>query len=249
MCTVTFAARRTGYVLGMNRDEKLTRVEALPPKPRFIAGHRVLFPSEPDGGTWIGLNDAGVCLALINWYSVAARVPHHAISRGCIVTSAVGESFSRNVDGKLAAIPLPRVNPFRLIGIFPGEREVIEWRWNLRQLTRQRHPWKTNTWISSGYDEPGAQITRMKNFRAALRQKSAGSLDWLRRLHRCHQPERGPYSTCMHRADAATVSYTEVVCSATDGQMRYHAGSPCLWKDALNMTQSQVLSTEYHIGS
>lgn len=227
MCTVTFAPRRTGYVLGMNRDEKLTRVEALPPEPRFIEARRVLFPSEPGGGTWIGLNDAGVCLALINWYSVAARVERNAISRGCIVTSAIGAIQSGGVDEKLAVIPLRRVNPFRLIGVFPEKREVIEWRWNLRKLTRQRHPWKTNTWISSGYDEPGAQITRTKNFRAALRQSSLGTLDWLRRLHRCHRPERGPYSTCMHRADAATVSYAEIVCSATRTEMRYVAGNPC----------------------
>lgn len=227
MCTVTFAARSTGYLLGMNRDEKLTRVEALPPKPRFVEGRRVLFPSEPGGGTWIGLNDTGVCLALINWYSVAARVQRNALSRGCIVTSAIGGTESGTVDERLAAIPLPRVNPFRLIGVFPAAREVIEWQWNLRKLTRRRHPWKANTWISSGYDEPGAQITRAKNFRAALRQSSVGALDWLRRLHRCHRPERGPYSTCMHRADAATVSYTEVVYSTARAQMRYIAGSPC----------------------
>jgi hypothetical protein len=243
MCTVTFAPRRTGYVLGMNRDEQLTRVTARPPTPRFLEGRRVLFPSEPGGGTWIGLNDAGVCLALINWYSVTARVPRHALSRGCIVTSAIGETSYRDVAEKLTTIPLPSVNPFRLIGIFPGERKVVEWRWNLHQLTRQRYPWKANTWISSGHDEPGAQLTRAKNFRAALRQTSAGSLAWLRRLHRCHQPERGPYSTCMHRADAATVSYTEVICTAAHSQMRYHAGSPCLRIHQLPKSKPQLLAT------
>ena len=66
MCTVTLVAQRNGYVLGMNRDEKLSRVAALPPKA-FRLGHRTaLFPSEPSGGTWIGVNDAGVTLALIN---------------------------------------------------------------------------------------------------------------------------------------------------------------------------------------
>jgi hypothetical protein len=72
------------------------------------------------------------------------------------------------------------------------------------------HPWKTNIWISSGYDEPGAQAARSQVFRQALRQSSAGTLAWLRRLHRSHRPERGAYSICMHREDAATVSYTEI---------------------------------------
>ena len=37
-------------------------------------------------------------------------------------------------------------------------REVdgIEWRWNLEQLECLDHHWQTNTWISSGFDEPGA---------------------------------------------------------------------------------------------
>lgn len=227
MCTVTFLARRRGYLLGMNRDEKLTRVEALPPKPRFLEGRRVWFPAEPAGGTWIGLNDTGVCLALINWYSIATRVERRPLTRGVVIPSCLGATSSGAVVAKLAALPLARVNPFRLIGIFPTEAEVIEWRWNLRQLVEQRHGWKPNTWISSGFDEPGAQVTRLKNFRAALRQTTAGTRAWLRRLHRCHRPERGPYSTCMHRADAATVSYTEVSSSGSRAAMRYYAGCPC----------------------
>jgi hypothetical protein len=44
---------------------------------------------------------------------------------------------------------------------------------------------------------------------------------------RFHVPETGPFSTCMHRADAATVSYTEVVVSSRQAMMRHHAGAPC----------------------
>ena len=60
MCTVTLIARRNGYALGMNRDERLARVAALPPKNQRLERRHALFPSEPNGGTWIGVNDAGV---------------------------------------------------------------------------------------------------------------------------------------------------------------------------------------------
>jgi hypothetical protein len=68
---------------------------------------------------------------------------------------------------------------------------------------------------------------RSRNFGEALRQASAGSTEWLRRLHRSHSPKRGPYSTCMHRDDAATVSYTEVVVSRHGATMGHTPGAPC----------------------
>jgi hypothetical protein len=47
----------------------------------------------------------------------------------------------------------------------------------------------------------------------------------------------------MHRADAATVSYTEVICTAAHSQMRYHAGSPCLRIHQLPKSKPQLLAT------
>jgi hypothetical protein len=227
MCTVTFIARRRGYALGMNRDEQLARVKALPPARRRLGSRDAIFPSEPNGGTWIGVNDAGVTLALINWYSVTARVAGQAISRGEIVKRALASDSSALVEAALRVAPLVRINPFRLIGVFLAARSVIEWRWNLDRLARARHRWQTGAWISSGFDEPGAQRTRGARFGGALRQSSAGSLAWLRRLHRSHAPQRGPYSICMHRADAATVSYTELVVARRLATLRYTPSAPC----------------------
>jgi len=59
MCTVTFIARQTGYCLGMNRDEMLTRPTGLTPKRLKVDGCAVIGPSEPGGGTWITVNDHG----------------------------------------------------------------------------------------------------------------------------------------------------------------------------------------------
>jgi hypothetical protein len=227
MCTVTFIARKNGYALGMNRDEKLTRIAGLPPRVTQFKGRAILSPSEPNGGTWIGVNDAGVSLALINWYSISERVGGNVLSRGEVVKSSLAVSSSAALDETLQGLTLSRVNPFRLIGIFPAERVAFEWRWDLRQLERREHRWQTSTWISSGFDEPGAQKSRGKAFREALRQKSSGRLEWLRRLHRSHGFKRGPYSHCMHRADAATVSYTELTVSSEEAIMRHVSGAPC----------------------
>jgi hypothetical protein len=54
-----------------NRDEKRDRVASLPPEVVELESHRAIFPREPTGGTWISVNDSGVCLALINWHRIA----------------------------------------------------------------------------------------------------------------------------------------------------------------------------------
>ncbi len=227
MCTVTFIARQKGYCLGMNRDEKLTRPTGLPPKKKKVNGRAVISPCEPGGGTWIAMNDHGATLALINWYSITARVDEKAVSRGEVINSMSAATSPDFADAALHGLPLNQINPFRLIGMYPAISEIVEWRWNLKQLVRKNHRWKSQQWISSGFDEPTAQRVRGKTFQRALRQDSAGSLDWLRRLHRSHSPQAGPFSTCMHRTDAATVSYTEVTVSSLLATMRHHAGAPC----------------------
>lgn len=227
MCTVTLIARRNGYALGMNRDEQLSRVKGLPPKPRSIAGRKIIGPSEPGGGTWIAVNDTGATFALINWYAITARVSNHPISRGDVVNAVSAADSVDAAASALAALPLSRINPFRLIAVFQKTKQVVEWRWDMKALSQHFARWKTQQWISSGYNEPEAQRVRGKVFRQASRQKSAGSLEWLRRLHRSHNPETGPCSICMHRADAATVSYTEVSVSPHQIALRYHDGALC----------------------
>ena len=227
MCTVSFIARSRGYLLGMNRDEQLIRAKGLPPKLRSVDGVRVIYPSEPGGGTWIALNEFEATLALVNWYSITARVRRNPISRGEVVRTACVANSPGGVESVLDSMPLQRINPFRLIGVFPEKKEVVEWLWNLRRLERTDHAWQTQQWISSGFDEPKAQRVRSRTFRLSKMHATFGSAKWLRRLHGSHAPECGPFSTCMHRADAATVSYTEVAVSPGAAAVFHCVGAPC----------------------
>lgn len=227
MCTVTLIARQHGYVLGMNRDEAVTRPLGLPPKRQVQNGCAVLCPSEPSGGTWIATNETGVTMALINWYSIETRVTERMVSRGRVVNAVSDVHSTEAAHALLLKLPLERINPFRLIGVFPFTQEVMEWRWNLTHLELRKHEWKAHQWASSGFDEPQAQRSRGGTFRAACSRHEAGTSRWLRTLHRSHNPECGPFSTCMHREDAMTVSYTEVSVSASEIKMRYHDGCPC----------------------
>ncbi len=227
MCSVTFWPRRRGFVLGMNRDEQRSRVAGLPPAG-FILGERmVVHPREPHGGTWISVNDRGVCFGLVNWYAIPARAPLPTVSRGEVVLAVRTCDTGSEAGAQIAALPLPRMNPFRLVGYFEAEQRVVEWRWDGRELTVTHHPWSAGQWLSSGFDEPTAQRLRSAAYQRVVSEPDAGSVEWLRRLHGSHEPECGPFSICMHRDDAATVSYTEVDVGAGGVVMRHCNGPVC----------------------
>jgi hypothetical protein len=227
MCTVTFWPKRRGYRLAMNRDESRTRPLGLPPQRHTLERREVLHPSEPTGGTWISVNDRGIGFALVNWYSVTARAAGKSLSRGDIILRLRTTENLAEADAMLRRHPLLRTNPFRLIGVFPAEETLREWRWNTVELETRDFAWKPVQWISSGLDEPGAQKSRSQVFREKCGLATAGTAEWLRRLHRSHAPEFGPYATCMHRPDAQTVSYTEIGVGPGVIDMRHCQGPPC----------------------
>lgn len=227
MCTVTFIPRKHGFALGMNRDEQRSRVRGLPPKWQRQTARGFIAPQEPNGGTWIALNDYGVCLALINWYAQPSKGSRKPVSRGTVIPSVIQAGSLEEAASLLAGLNLKHIKPFRLIGVFSGPKINVEWRWDGRQLERHRHGWSRRQWVSSGFDEPEAQRIRGQIFRQALQSKDAGALPWLRRLHGSHWPKPGPFATCMHRADAATVSYTEVVVTRRQSRLCYHDGPLC----------------------
>ena len=171
MCTVTFIARQRGYCLGMNRDEKIDPAPGLPPKKRKVNGRTVLTPSEPGGGTWIAVNDHAAALPSstgIRFQPGLAATP----SAGAKWLIPSARQFRRSgLRPTGHRLPLKQINPFRLIAVYPATNQVVEWRWD-RRTRSQNHPWKTQQWISSGFDEPKAQRMRGKTFRRALRQAS-----------------------------------------------------------------------------
>ena len=151
--------------------------------------------------------------------------------------ACLAASDRTTAEDALGSLPLRRMNPFRMIAVFPKSLEVIEWRWDRERLAMESMGWRTWVWISSGLDEAGAQRERGLCFEQACQERDSGSLDWLRRFHQSHRPERGPYSVCMHRADAATVSYTEIGVEGDLATLRHSQGALCQCGAALSELQ------------
>jgi Uncharacterized conserved protein len=85
MCSVSFAPDDDGFILAMNRDERLSRGAALPPEVFERDGLAVLCPRETTGGTWIGVNSARMAFSLLNWHSKPDCVTQNPVSRGEVV--------------------------------------------------------------------------------------------------------------------------------------------------------------------
>ncbi len=225
MCSVSFVPRDDGFVLAMNRDELLSRGPALPPEVHARGRLTVLCPREPGGGTWIGINSAGMAFSLLNWHLQPDRTGDGTISRGEVVRALLAARSSKSAALILRKLPVERMNPFRVMTISLREGLLNEWRSGSDALELLSLPWARHHSFSSGFDEAKANQVR----RQVCVQISDDSLDVtaLRRLHRSHLPEAGALSWCMHREDASTVSYTEISVRHQTAAMYYIAGSPC----------------------
>jgi hypothetical protein len=238
MCTLTFIPKPQGYLLGMNRDERLTRELALAPVITTTTTNlNAAYPRESSGGTWIGSNSAGITFALLNQNSGAyARMKER--SRGEIIPTLLGASRFPEAMRRFQHIDLHGMMPFLLVGFFSAEQIISQCRWDGRELEFTRLGWDIRHWFSSGVSDEMASKVRGNTSFEAWRRRDAASAEWLRGLHASHSPTRGSFSICVHRPDAATVSYTEVAYGSDELIMRYHAGHPC---DALGQFDTEVI--------
>ncbi|MCD8534650.1 MAG: NRDE family protein [Verrucomicrobia bacterium] len=212
----------------MNRDESLDRPKACGPEIFRRDGLHVIHPFEPQGGTWISSNSRGSAFALLNWYSVADKISIKSPrSRGFLTKDVSSTCSPQDAESRLHLDKLQQTLPFRLFGFFLDSSSVVEWRWNGYVLENIDHPWRQNMWVSSGFNEPSAQAIRQHTLNEFIHPSHLSNQDWLRALHASHIPQKGPFSICMHRSDAQTVSYTEIETSASETSVRYFPGPLC----------------------
>ena len=236
MCTVAFLAEATGgYLLGHNRDESRSRSRGLPPTRLWAGDRTVLAPRDPDGGgVWIGVNDAGVTLCLLNAAEAdASRLPPAPKSRGLVQAEALHlDSIQTAVEhlARTRAV-LDGVRAFHLVVVEPGTRgrppRVGRFRWDgLR--ARWDHPvGPSSLFVSSSLDQAAAERERFASWDRLLARERSPDRDRLARWLASHEPERGPLSVCMHRPEARTVSRTLVRVSGATAEMAYVDGPPC----------------------
>jgi hypothetical protein len=121
----------------------------------------------------------------------------------------------------LGKIELDRYAAFTLLVLELGRRAAVA-EWNGEETAI--HDGELLVPLASSSRDGDAA----RRFRAALfcakRPRTAGAMT---AYHASHGTRRGSLSPCMHRDDAATVSFTHVHVTPGRVSMTYHAGPPC----------------------
>jgi len=219
MCTVSWVHRDGGYDLLCNRDEKHTRARAA--EPVFVTrnGVRYIAPLDGDcGGTWISVNAFGVAICLLNGASKRTG----RASRGHLVTALADSHSVEETARRLIALDLDAFAPFVIAALAPGQSVVIDWDGERRHV--EPRPERRMPLISSSFDPERVSEQRRAEFKRVATTVDAESLY---SFHVSHGKQRGPYSTCMHRADAQSVSFSWVKVGKGRIDFLYSPDAPC----------------------
>jgi uncharacterized protein with NRDE domain len=234
MCTIIVAWKRWSrvpLVIAANRDERLGR-PAEPPSLWPGDGLAFVAPRDVEaGGTWVGLNAAGVFCGITNRFDPATLGRKAPASRGRVVTAALGATSAREA---VAAAERSAVgtHPFHLIvADRTSARLVLH---DGRTLSTQvLDPGVHVVTQSSHGAGPGLRAERLAaRLSTELSEDAPPSWARWRALLSVHD-ERAPLDeTCVHMAEAGYGTRSSTYVRLADdpgGDELWHAdGPPCV---------------------
>jgi Transport and Golgi organisation 2 len=223
MCTVTVVPRGQGWRLVCNRDERRTRPAALSPRRHGPGGTTAIWPVDPvSGGTWIGVNEAGLAMVLLN----RSAGPHTRSlslgrSRGTIIPALLRRRQFGAALNAAASLPAGEFEPFTLL-VLQGT--------NVGVLTNTDGGMSGCVDVlsrpllftsSSLGDHLVIEPRRALFARMVERGHGPPNFDRQAAFHRHRWRSRPSISVLMTRPDAATVSRTVLDADAGAVRMRY----------------------------
>jgi hypothetical protein len=228
MCTVSWFYCKNEYQLMSNRDELHTRLPAIPPRIHQKGGVQFIAPIDGDaGGTWIGVNQFGITLCLLNRYHdrpIHRQRPY--TSRGLLVMEQLERSSLSNLGEQIARLDLTQFKPFTLLAL-ALESSPLLLEWTGRKMLIDEDGSSRIPLVSSSYDQQGVMTFRQQRFQQLLAKSGNIESDMLKSFHCSHPPAQSAYSTCMHRSDAATVSFSSIRVTPHGISFFYQDGAPC----------------------
>jgi hypothetical protein len=223
VCTVTVVPHSSGARIVCNRDERRSRPDAEAPVVRTGGGLQTVWPRDPEsGGTWIGTNEAGLVLVLIN-RNPRGHVPAPAgkRSRGTIIPALVTLHEMRDVLARVRQLSGPDFEPFTLLA-YQRTRLLCAKNIHAGVKVDTAAVSRPMVFTSSSLGDHLVCGPRRELF-ARLVCGTRAPLDGQRAFHRHTWTHRPEISVCMSRPDAATVSRTVIDVDRARVRFRYSA--------------------------
>jgi uncharacterized protein with NRDE domain len=160
MCTVSFVCNNDAIIITSNRDEKIIRPSAIPPKNYILNGKNIIYPKDPKaGGTWYVVDEKGTVLVLLNGADEKheVKLPYRK-SRGLIVLEMISSVSSKEFWDE---IDLNNIEPFTLV-LFQN-KQLFQLRWNgtekssLDLDSNKNYVWSSSTLYSKEIREQRAK--------------------------------------------------------------------------------------------
>ena len=230
MCTVTIVPHDEGFRVVCNRDERRTRPAALPPRLLRVGARLTAFPTDTlGGGTWIGVNDAGLVLALLNATAVGSDSGGRPIarprSRGFVVRAMLERGSADSILEALGGFDPALFNPYRLVIIHAPAVTVVSSDGD-RIATSQAPLAHPMLFTSSSLGDALVEPPRRDLFERLVVRGSGPILDAQARFHQHQWRARPEISVHMERADALTVSRTQVDVTTRGRRLVYEPVTP-----------------------
>lgn len=221
----------SSYEIFFNRDELRTRQKAHAPAIHIKNEIKAIYPVDPDGnGSWIFTNEFGLSAALLNYNITLPQKDF--VSRGTLITEI---AFEKTIEDMLNVIKSKNLEDYRgfTVCLFEISKSPLIYRWNGENLTCMP---PIQPIMSSSVNIEQVERNRTQVYNDLIRENGDTRKTHLN-FHHSHSPEKSYQSTCMHREDAKTVSFSHIIYKDGKTQFSYKGESPCIKtpKDTLIM--------------
>jgi uncharacterized protein with NRDE domain len=220
MCTVSFVCANDKIIITSNRDEKVIRLSAIPPKNYTLNGKNIIYPKDPKaGGTWYVVDENGTVLVLLNGADEKheVKLPYRK-SRGQIVLEMISsispKEFWKEID-------LDNIEPFTLV-LFQDNR-LFQLRWNgVEKSTVDLEIDKNYVWSSSTLYSKSIREQRASWFYSFLDANPEITEEEMLHFHRYTETDNNEHGLVINRNDELkTLSITQSVIEKNKVMMRH----------------------------
>jgi hypothetical protein len=220
MCTVSFVNNNKEVIITSNRDEKIMRPSAIPPKNYIKNGKNIIFPKdEKAGGTWFAVDTQGTILVLLNGGVEKHEVQsHYRKSRGLIVLDIIGQESPKDFWYE---IDLDNIEPFTLVLYQNKMLYELIWDGNAKKESTLDAA-KNHIWSSVTLYPEVIRKERVHWFDFFLTKKKKPAPIDMMRFHRYTEIENDENGMIINRNNILkTLSITQAVIEKNKGMVAY----------------------------